>query len=171
MAKRISKSMQSLLELYRISGLDPVIVSDRAKVLLSIYRQMSWICTYSAKDQVCELKELATGELDAALVYLINFAPKEKRQIIQDNLLQLFRNRTMLLMCEQALEEVESFPERGEEYKDILIKKYMGKRKYSELEMLGELMVDRSVYYQRKKEAIYAFGLALWGKIIPGIIN
>lgn len=30
MAKRISKSMQSLLELYRISGLDPVIVSDRA---------------------------------------------------------------------------------------------------------------------------------------------
>lgn len=132
MAKRISKSMQSLLELYRISGLDPVIVSDRAKVLLSIYRQMSWICTYSAKDQVCELKELATGELDAALVYLINFAPKEKCQIIQDNLLQLFRNRTMLLMCEQALEEVESFPERGEEYKDILIKKYMGKRKYSE---------------------------------------
>ena len=53
--------------IYRISGLDPVIVSDRAKVLLSIYRQMSWICTYSAKDQVCELKELATGELAAQI--------------------------------------------------------------------------------------------------------
>lgn len=87
MAKRISKSMQSLLELYRISGLDPVIVSDRAKVLLFIYRQMSWICTYTAKDQVCESKELATGELDVVLAYLINFAPKEKHQIIQDKLL------------------------------------------------------------------------------------
>ena len=31
--------------------------------------------------------------------------------------------------------------------------------------------MERSVYYDRKKEAVLAFGLALWGKVIPGIIK
>lgn len=163
--------MQSLLELYQLSNLVPEIAYGKAKLLLSIYRQMSWFSTVQANEQIQELKELAVGELDASLVYLINFAPKEKREQVQDNLLRLFQNRTMLRLFEDALDEIATFPERGEEYREILVKTYMEKSKYTESIILEALKMERSTYYDRKKEAVYAFGLALWGKIIPRIVN
>lgn len=112
MAKRISKSMQSLLELYRISGLDPVIVSDRAKVLLSIYRQMSWICTYSAKDQVCELKELATGEPNAA-----NFVRNHTTRCRFQRLLKTLQK--FLLLYKRIVAGSLSWPRTTEEAADL----------------------------------------------------
>lgn len=167
----ISKAMHTLLDLFRASVLDPVNICDKAKVLLSVYRQMSCLCTVNADEQICELKDLVIGSLDEALVYLINFAPKEKRQHIQDNLFVLFQNRAMLQMCENALSEVEDFPAYGELYRDILMKVYFDKKTRTEKEMLEILNMERSVYYDRKKEAVLAFGLALWGKVIPGIIK
>ena len=69
MARGTSKAMHNLLNLFRVSGLDPVNIRDKAKILLSIYRQMSWLCTVNAEEQICDLKNLATGSLDEALVY------------------------------------------------------------------------------------------------------
>ena len=39
--------------------------------------------------------------------------------------------------------------------------------KYRESEMLEVLNMERSTYYDRKKEAILLFGLSLWGTAIP----
>ena len=77
----------------------------------------------------------------------------------------------MLKMCENALKEVGTFPDKGDLYQDILMKVYFDKTTRLEKEMLEILNMERSVYYDRKKEAILAFGLALWGKVIPIIIK
>ena len=48
-----------------------------------------------------------------------------------------------------------------------MYKFYLSKFKYSEADMLEALNLERSTYYDRKKEAILVFGLALWGTVLP----
>lgn len=46
-------------------------------------------------------------------------------------------------------------------------RRYLNRFKYRESEMLEVLNMERSTYYDRKKEAILLFGLSLWGTAIP----
>ena len=55
----------------------------------------------------------------------------------------------------------------GDQYFEILSKCYLTKWKYTESDMLDILNMERSRFYDRKKEAIYIFGLSLWGGAIP----
>lgn len=48
-----------------------------------------------------------------------------------------------------------------------LPKANLNRFKYRESEMLEVLNMERSTYYDRKKEAILLFGLSLWGTAIP----
>ena len=41
--------------------------------------------------------------------------------------------------------------------------------RYTEPELLETLRMERSTYYDRKKEAIKIFGLSLWGSALPQI--
>lgn len=52
-------------------------------------------------------------------------------------------------------------------YCEILSKCYLSKFKYKEAEMLEIMDMERSTYYDRKKEAVLLFGLSLWGNAIP----
>ena len=51
--------------------------------------------------------------------------------------------------------------------KKVISKAYLNRFKYRESEMLEVLNMERSTYYDRKKEAILLFGLSLWGTAIP----
>ena len=70
-------------------------------------------------------------------------------------------------MFDDAMIHVKEFPEGGEIHFDILYKLYLSKFKYSEADMLEALNLERSTYYDCKKEAIWVFGLALWGTVLP----
>lgn len=52
-------------------------------------------------------------------------------------------------------------------YFEILSKCYLSKFKYTESEMLELLNMERSRFYDRKKESIMLFGISLWGSAIP----
>ena len=52
-------------------------------------------------------------------------------------------------------------------YCEIISKSYLSRFKYKEPELLEVLSMERSTYYDRKKEAILLFGLSLWGNSIP----
>ena len=55
----------------------------------------------------------------------------------------------------------------GDLYFELLSKFYLSKFKYGETEMLEMLNMERSTYYDRKKEAILVFAWALWGTVLP----
>lgn len=59
------------------------------------------------------------------------------------------------------------YPDKGALYCEIISKAYLNRFKYRESEMLEVLNMERSTYYDRKKEAILLFGLSLWGTAIP----
>ena len=81
----------------------------------------------------------------------------------------LFDTRWMVELVDSAMIQVKEFPATGEEYFEILSKFFLGKFKYSEADLLDVLKMERSRYYDRKKEAILIFGLALWGTVLPKV--
>ena len=77
----------------------------------------------------------------------------------------------MIELVDTAMIQVKEFPDCGERYFEILSKYYLSKFKYCESELLEVLQLERSSYYDRKKEAILVFGLALWGTVLPKLSN
>ena len=47
----------------------------------------------------------------------------------------------------------------------------MDKFKYTESDLLELLSIERSTYYDRKKEAVYVFGISLWGDALPKMMK
>ena len=62
---------------------------------------------------------------------------------------------------------IREYPCRGDLYCEIISKSYLSRFHYRESELLEVLSMERSTYYDRKKEAILLFGLSLWGASIP----
>ena len=73
----------------------------------------------------------------------------------------------MIDLIETAMLQVREFPNGGAQYHEILSKCYLSTFQYTENELLELMSMERSRFYDRKKEAIMLFGLSLWGTAIP----
>ena len=51
--------------------------------------------------------------------------------------------------------------------RESLLKAYLSKFKYVEADLVELFKMDRSTFYDRKKEAVLVFALALWGTVLP----
>lgn len=107
------------------------------------------------------------SDLDGALIYLEEFAPDRERERFESRIKTLFETRWMMELVENAMVKVKEFPDGGDMYFDIINKCYLDRWKYTESEMLELLNMERSRFYDKKKEAIMVFGIALWGNSIP----
>ncbi|MCD8150320.1 MAG: hypothetical protein LUE92_12350 [Clostridiales bacterium] len=140
---------------------------DKAKMLLQIYRRVCWSTIGQADVVAEEMCCYCSSDLDGALIYLEEFAPDTERQRFESRIRTLFETRWMIELIDTAMLRVKEFPDGGEQHFEIISKCYLARFKYSESEMLEVLNMERSRYYDRKKEAIMVFGLSLWGDAIP----
>lgn len=62
---------------------------------------------------------------------------------------------------------VDEYYNNGRLYYEILSKSYLTAFRYTESELLEILNLERSTFYDRKKEAVMLLGIALWGYAIP----
>lgn len=155
------------------SKLDENDLYERAKLLLEVYRDVCW----STVDYVCEVKEELQGygngycsdDMDAALIYLENFAPDEGREKFEDKIRGLFETRWMIEIVDSAMIKVKECPVNGDLYFSLLSDYYLNRFVYTEKEMLEEYNIERSTYYRRKREAIKIFGIAVWGSSITDL--
>lgn len=108
------------------------------------------------------------GALDIKeLIYLENFAPDEARERFEERIRSLFETKWIIELVDMAMLKIREYPDKGALYCEIISKAYLNRFKYRESEMLEVLNMERSTYYDRKKEAILLFGLSLWGTAIP----
>ena len=130
-------------------GLNSDAAFHRSKLILKIYRDVVWVLSERAE----ELQETAwiMGEQDieSGLCYLENFAPD----------------------IDRALLRLKRYPDRGELYYEILTKQFIYRFNSTEKELLEELNIERSVFYDRKREAIYLFSVCLFGYSIPEVLE
>ena len=169
MCRRKSIAMQSIEAMCASENMDAVQLQAKSKLLLGSYRRVCWATLGSfqlaGEDNYC----LCDEDIENALDYLYSYSPTEARPSFERNLKKLFDSRWMMELVESAMIQVKEFPGAGEEYFQILSKFYLNKYKYCESELLEELNMERSRYYDRKREATLVFGLALWGTVLPKI--
>lgn len=139
----------------------------QAKLLLNCYRRVCWDATGRCEpiddDQGC----YRDGNLMSALDYLTQFDPDAGSDTFEDTIRSLFETRWMIDLVDNAMMRVKEFPDQGDTYFEIITKCYLTRFKYSEREILEIVNLERSRYYDRKKEAMMVFGISLWGKEIP----
>ena len=66
-------------------------------------------------------------------------------------------------LVDSAMVKMRDFPYSPQLYFDIVFKCYLSRFRYTEPELLETLRMERSTYYDRKKEAIKIFGLSFGG--------
>lgn len=169
MCRRKTYSMQTIEAMCASQDIEPEALFIKAKLLLGSYRRVCWAslgsCRLDNDDGYC----ICDDQIERALDYINAYPPNENRSVFERNLKTLFDSRWMVELVDSTMIQVKEFPDNGERYFEILSKYYLSKYKYCESELLEILQLERSAYYDRKKEAILAFGLALWGTVLPKI--
>ena len=87
--------------------------------------------------------------------------------IYRDVVCNLFENKWMIDHIDKAMSKVYEYYNNGRLYHEILSKGYLTAFRYTESELLEILNLERSTFYDRKKEAVMLLGIALWGYAIP----
>lgn len=147
-------------------NLDSNEILHKTKLLLSVYRDVVWATLHEA-DCVKEDIYYFGNELSDALVYLEQFAPDTERSEFEARVSSLFENKWMIDLIDKAMSKVYDYYNNGKLYHEILSKCYLTAFRYTESEILELLNLERSTFYDRKKEAILLLGISLWGYAIP----
>lgn len=167
MGRSQSTALTNIRAMCAAHKLDSTKLLTQTKYLLNCYRRVCWDTTGRCEpfddDQGC----YRDGYLLEALDYLIRFDPAEGSEVFESTIRTLFETRWMIDLVDNAMIRVKEFPDHGDIYFEIISKCYLTRFKYSEREILDILNLERSRYYDRKKEAMMVFGISLWGKEIP----
>ena len=142
-------------------------LSEKSKAVLSIYRAVCWSATDRAEELQEEINLRYSSDVSRALVYLEEFAPEETRQKLESNVRSLFETKWLIDLVDTAMMRVRDFPAGGKEYCEILNKSFLTKWSYTPLDIQEATNMGRSRFYDKRKEAIMVFGIALWGIAIP----
>lgn len=171
MCRKRSFAMQTIEDMCASQNMNAEELAGKAKLLLDSYRRVCWAslgsCRVGNDDGYC----ICDDDINRALEYLNTYPASEPKIAFEKKLRTLFDSRWMVELVDDTMVQVKEFPDLGDTYFDILSKFYLSKFKLREAELLDLLKLERSCYYDRKKEAVLAFGLALWGTVLPKLMD
>lgn len=167
MCRKVTSAMKMINSIFQAENMDVKELSAKAKMLLASYRHVCWASIGFCRVGSEEKYMICDDDIDQALTYLVEFSPTEDKRAFESNLKALFDSKWMMELVDDAMVQVKEFPDMGDLYFELLSKFYLSKFKYGENEMLEMLNMERSTYYDRKKEAILVFAWALWGTVLP----
>ena len=119
------------------------------------------------RDAINNAWELGAQDADTGLIYLQSFAPDMDLQEFEERVCCVMENRMLVDVIDRALLRLKRYPDRGELYYEILTKQFIHRFNSTEKELLDELNMERSVFYDRKREAIFLLSLCLFGYAVP----
>lgn len=169
MSRKMTQAMGDIKQMCRFQRMDENELYGRAKMLLAIYRKVCWSAAARSDGLHDEIICYCGGELNTALIYLETFAPDEEKERFGERISSLFQTKWMVELVDTAMIRVKDYPGTGNLYFEILSKCYLSHFCYTESELLELLKMERSYFYDRKKEAILVFGLSLWGGALPNL--
>lgn len=151
-------------------ALCPDSVLHKSTLVMRIYRDVVWMSAHRADIVREEASACWQGQgLETALAYLSEFAPTEQKQDFEAKVSSLFETKWLVGLIDSAMLRVYEYPVNGKLYFEILSKSYMTVLRYSEPELLEVFSLERSTFYERKREATILLGIALWGFAIPEV--
>jgi len=155
MSRYNTQVLSNIRMLCRMQNIDEKVLYERAKLILSIYREVCWSTIDRAND-VCDTLICTYGDsLDGALIYLENFAPDEARERFEERIRSLFETKWIIELVDMAMLKIREYPDKGALYCEIISKAYLNRFKYKESEML-EVLNDRRLNAERMEAAFYS---------------
>lgn len=161
MGRKDTIAAKSIRKMYEQLNLNQSDIFSKTKLLLGVYRDVVWI-TLSESARVNEELAYYGEELDSALVYLELFAPDTEKQEFESRISALFENKWMVDLIDTAMAKIYDYHNNGRLYHEIISKSYLTAFRYTESELLDLLNMERSTFYDRKREAILLLGVSLW---------
>ena len=120
-----------------------------------------------ANDAALTAEQLDRISTYSWVIYLQSFAPDMDLQEFEERVCCVMENRMLVDVIDRALLRLKRYPDRGELYYEILTKQFIHRFNSTEKELLDELNMERSVFYDRKREAIFLLSLCLFGYAVP----
>ena len=139
-------------------------LKKRTKKILSVY---SDLVTMTAEDALAREGKHIEKDPVKAVEKLEGITSETNESEVFDILRMYFERDWFIEIVDTAMCMVKEFKHDGDLYFDIISKIYLSNWKYTENEMLDELRLDRSRFYDRKREAILLFGVFFWFKALP----
>ena len=167
MSREKTEAWSRIHMMCRIHAFKEEELAEKAKAVLGIYRTVCWSAVNRAEQMQEEIDLRYSSDITRALVYLEEFAPEETRQKLESNVKSLFETKWLVDLVDTAMLQVREFPAGGKEYFEILTKCFLTKWSYTPEEIQEVTNMGRSRFYDKRKEAIMIFGIALWGTAIP----
>ena len=163
--RKESTALKNANSVYLELGITAKEVFHNTKLLLQKYRRVCW----SFDERLDDLYQDYTFERDllGGAELFTDLLSEPARERLERKFTTAYDSKLLIQYMDNSLLKLRDYPRRGEEYFDLLNKQYFGKYTYSEQEMLDALNVERSVYYDRKKEAIAIYSVVLWGFVLP----
>jgi len=136
-------------------------IVEQSKVVLGAVRSMYWRTKTAAEIMQVEASGKLSVGIGAALLYLSDLAPIKERQDYEQRIMRMFENQSILSVIEKTIDAIQRYPTNGSLYHTILSSYYIDEQPCSDEAIYGELGLERTGYYQRKREAALLFGLQI----------
>ncbi len=167
--RKVSNVMKQCSLMFKGLNIDRDAVLHKTKLILKIYRPVVWSASNRAFEVCVNAEDYCSKTMEEALDCLANYAPEAEQERFSERVRSLFETHWLIEIIDHAMKKINEYPDNGNLYHDILSKQYFTIDKYSETEMLELLNLERSTYYDKKKEAIEIFAICLWGYTIPSM--
>ena len=169
MCRRKTLAMQEIEQSCASQRLDVNKLLGKSKLFLKTYRSIHWSAV--ALDKLCEDDSycFSAEQMHQALDFLSGLEPDLASLALERKLRELFDPRWVAELVKSSLVQEKSFHKTGPMYNEILQKLFINSHACTESDLLGILGVERSRFYELKKEAFLVFALALWGTVLPKI--
>lgn len=162
MGRKESKAWDCIHSLCAAHQLEEQNLYKRARLLLSSYNSLCWS---QPNEDMLSIDSLAVENalnLRLAFRYLREFPGTENKRDFAASVAKLLDLRVLQEIVNHTLLRVREFPVFGKVHFEILNKCYICSVEYHEDDILLALEIERSSYYDRKKEAIMLFGIVFW---------
>lgn len=162
MGRQDTRTLRNIHIICRVQKIDAEVLYNRSKFILSIYRDICWSVMGKAERIHNGIRCIFDSDLDSALIYQESFVINGVRKHFEEKIRSLFESRWMLELVDNAMIQIGEYLCREELCFEILSKCYLSLFQYRKAEMMECMELERSTYYDRKKEEVLLFGLSLW---------
>lgn len=161
--KHETKALRKFKNKLSDSGLDEKSAVERAIMLLELYRDAVYGIGKRADLLRDDALALGSGDLDRALLFLADFAPEPDQKRFEDKVSSMYSSKELIAIIDAVFLRIRNYHTYGDAYYYILKRRYADKEKVTMEKLAMELHIDRSILYERKKEAEFLFAVCLFG--------
>lgn len=113
MSRSTTGAWSAIRSMCRIQQMKEETLYAKAKMILSVYRNVCWNTIGRVEMVAEELICYCGSDLDSALIYLETFAPEREKEHFESRIRSLFETRWMIELIENTMVRVRDFPEGG----------------------------------------------------------